>query len=510
MHKSFFSRALNQASNVKAHQLLQQRCSQFKGFRNFGTQGPTRRDFNASANVARTVTAGKPHLDEFLRPGKRMNIPPPEKPAVRERKLILKEPRVHNFSAGPAASSESVMRKVQAEWMNYDNTGMGFIEISHRDVNGPVQNCMVETQELTRKLLNVPDDYHILFMHGGAHLQFSGVPLNLSRPRGPVGTNSHLSHAQYVDTGYWAMRSAAVAHQFMKTNLENTPENIEDLICSTERGYLKHEEEWKINPNADYVYFCMNETIAGLEYKWDPDLAALGHGNIPLVCDATSTLMSRPVDISKYGVIFASSGKNLGPAGVTLVIVKDELIGRGNKEFVDAFPMVDFQQQAESKPIQNIYNTPPTFNIYMLNYMLKEYEAQGGLEAMEQKCEEMSNACYDLIDSSPNGFYQPEVSLKNLDPKYGNPRSRMNVCFRIGGTEEEIGKEARDHNKMLEKKFTKEAAEKFGIHQLMGHPIFGGLRITQYNPMTREAVDTALAFMEYFAAQEGYEAAGGK
>ena len=120
MHKSFFSRALNQASNVKAHQLLQQRCSQFKGFRNFGTQGPTRRDFNASANVARTVTAGKPHLDEFLHPGKRMNIPPPEKPAVRERKLILKEPRVHNFSAGPAASSESVMRKVQGsrvfEW----------------------------------------------------------------------------------------------------------------------------------------------------------------------------------------------------------------------------------------------------------------------------------------------------------------------------------------------------------------------------------------------------------
>lgn len=500
MHQRFFNKALNTANNSNC--LTQQKCSGFfRGMRNFGTTGPTKREFNASANVARTVSATKPHLNEFMR----VHTPPPKKPGVRERKLVLHEPRVHNFSAGPAASSDAIMQKVQAEWMNYQDTGMGFIEISHRDVDGPVQTCMVEAQELTRKLLNVPDNYHVLFMHGGAHLQFSGVPLNLSRTAKEGG----LGHGQYVDTGFWAQRSAKVAHQFMKTNLDNVPNNVDGIYCSTERGYLKHESEWNINPNADYVYFCMNETIAGLEYKWDPDLEKLGLGNVPLVCDATSTLMSRPLDVSKYGVIFASSGKNLGPAGVTLVLVRDDLINSGNPDFLDAFPMLDYAQQAHSTPIQNVYNTPPTFNIYMLKYMLQEYEEKGGLAAMAMKCEEMSQMCYDLIDNSPNGFYRAEVSLNDFDADAltGNPRSRMNVCFRIGGSEAEIGKEARAYNMELEKKFTRDAAEKFGIHQLMGHPIFGGLRITMYNPMTREAIETAMAFMEFFAAQEGYQCA---
>lgn len=472
--------------------------------------GPHKRNFSASGSLSAALVSRTGIENGFDRPDTHGSpVPAPTAPSVRDKKLVLQEPRVYNFSAGPAAGSERVMSKVQKEWMNYEDTGMGFVEISHRDVNGPVQNCMVETQELFRELLNIPSNYHVLFMHGGAHLQFSAVPLNLSKKRGPEGTNGELSHAQYVDTGFWADRSAGVAHEWMKVNLENAPADKEAIYCSTERGFLKPVTEWQVNKNADYVYFCMNETIAGLEYKWDPDLAAIGCGHIPLVCDATSTLMSRPMDVSKYGVIFASSGKNLGPAGVTTVIVRDDLVGRGNEQFLKAMPMLDYAQQVNSQPIQNVYNTPPTFNIYMLNHMLKDYRDLGGLEYMEDKAEFLSGQCYQYLDSNNNKFFQPEVSLEDFDAaKYGDPRSRMNVCFRIGGRAEDIGEEARKHNMALEKKFTKEAAEKFGIHQLMGHPVFGGLRITLYNPMEGEAVETALAFMEYFAAQHGYECAG--
>ena len=412
--------------------------------------------------------------------------------------------------------------QVQKEWLNYDNTGMGFVEISHRDAGGPVQNVMVDTQRRVRELLQVPDTHHVLFMHGGAHQQFSAVPVNLTRGRD--GTGAKATHGQYVDTGYWGSRSASVAHNWMRAYLPPgaAPETVDGLFCGTERGFLRHESAWDVAAEADYVYFCMNETIAGLEYKWDPTITARDAGGRapPLVCDATSTLLSRPVDISKYGLIFASSGKNLGPAGLCLVIVHDKLLRRGDERFLDGLPMLDYAQQATSEPVQNLYNTPPTFNIYMLNKVLAEYQAQGGLEAMEAKAEDLSAACYCAIDASP-GFYEPEVDLLDNDrlaAEYAhgirvrgaaddarrvvagltNPRSRMNVCFRIGGRAEAIGQEARGHNMALEREFTRQAAEHCGIVQLKGHPLFGGLRITLYNQIEREAVDAVLQFMDWF------------
>jgi phosphoserine aminotransferase len=315
-----------------------------------------------------------------------------------------------------------------------------------------------------------------------------------------------------------------VAHSWLRASLPRgaAPETADGLFCSTERGFLQHESAWNVSENADYVYFCMNETIAGLEYKWDPTIAATDAAGRapPLVCDATSTLMSRPVDISKYGLIFASSGKNLGPAGLCLAIVRDDLLHGRDTRFLEALPMLDYAQQASSKPVQNLYNTPPTFNIYMLNKVLAEYQALGGLEAMEAKAEDLSEACYDLIDASP-GFYEPEVSLMGSEriaaefmdgininhttsdvqrvvKGLTNPRSRMNVCFRIGGRADLIGQEARAHNMALENKFTQQAADLCGIVQLMGHPVFGGLRITLYNQIEREAVEAALQFMVWF------------
>jgi phosphoserine aminotransferase len=487
-----------------------------------GNTGPSKRGISTGSKIPkRDISAAAQRVkrpDTFSQ----QTSPRPDRPD---------SDRVYNFSAGPAAGSFNVMRQVQKEWLNYQGTGMGFVEISHRDVNGPVQNCMVDAQARVKDLLKVPDTHHVLFMHGGAHQQFSAVPVNFTRDR--TKTPSNASHGVYVDTGYWASRSTNVAHNWMKAYLsgEECPETMEDLYCSTERGYLKHESAWDLKENPDYVYMCMNETIAGLEYKWDPSLKSdrfSGGEAPPLVCDATSTLMSRPVDISKYGLIFASSGKNLGPAGICLAIVRDDLLNRTDPKFLEALPMLDYAQQANSKPIQNVYNTPPTFNIYMLNKVLAEYQALGGLEAMEQKAEALSGLCYDYIDSS-HAFYEPEVSLLGNEGLPNdfidaieaddtadtsrvvngimNPRSRMNVCFRIGGRPEVIGEEARKHNMALEKKFTKQAAELCGIVQLMGHPVFGGLRITLYNQIEREPVLAALQFMEWFQRENAHNVA---
>jgi len=390
--------------------------------------------------------------------------------------------RVHNFSAGPACVDTEVMMAMQKEWLDFNGSGMGFIEHSHRDAGGPVQTMMVGIQDLVKEVLRVPDSHSILLMHGGAHQQFSAVPLNLCQ--------SMDDKVDFVDTGYWAIRAMNHAKKY-----------CDPRICSTNRGFLQDVASWDIREDAKYVHMCMNETIAGLEYMEDPDLSThpkfVNATHVPeLVCDATSTLLSRPVDISKYGVIFASSGKNLGPSGITLVIVKNSILERSPNPFIPE--MMDYREQANSKPIQNIYNTPPTFQVLATHTVLEKLKAEGGCEAMKQKCDNLSARVYDYVDAS--SFYQNVV-----DPKYRNDRSRMNVCFQIGGTKDEIGEEARQSNMALEKLFTKTAAAEHGIEQLMGHPIFGGLRVTIYNPVKAEAVEAAIKFMELFAAEHANE-----
>jgi phosphoserine aminotransferase len=403
--------------------------------------------------------------------------------------------RVWNFSAGPAALSDNVMRKAQAEFTNWGgNSGMGFIEMSHRDVGGPVQNTMESCQNRVRELLDVPDNYHILFMPGGAHQQFSAIPLNLCGDDKPV--------ISLVDTGYWAMRAEEHCRKYGEVK-----------ICSVERGALgKPEEKWVVPENARYVHLCMNETIAGLEYQEDPDVSkielvpvgstsvadkipgkTMASENIPLICDATSTILSRPMDISKYGVVFASSGKNLGPAGITMVIARDDLVnsnGEKHQQHSMIPQMMSWAEQANSVPIQNIYNTPPTFNMYMLDLVLAEYQEQGGLDAMQKKAQILAGKCYDFIDSST--FYRATVP----EGEGKQHRSLMNVCFQVNVAGD--SKEAIARRIAFEKRATKEAAEA-GIHQLFGHPLFGGLRITAYNGMSADAVADCLEFLEHYA-----------
>ncbi|CAD7937905.1 unnamed protein product [Amoebophrya sp. A25] len=703
--------------------------------------------------------------------------------------------KVHNLSAGPGKVFEEALRRAHAEWFNYDDLGVNFMELSHRDSDGPVQNLMVDTQKKIRKLLDVPDNYHILLMPGGAHAQFSAVPVNLCTRIGLNGKPT--SPPQYVDTGFWSRRAAGIAEAYAKryypdwfeTNPEanssaasscsteqegeETPQDVQikmtiakndelplpgsapsvastlttvgssgsftstllssplggscesglsslkasplearrldtalssdddnstssndgsssvddcalnktssnstsvtnsrastfamkktssstpataaaarnpittpfepiggPLFCCHNEGLLKPVTEWQVREDAAYVFICLNDTIHGLEYLTEPDLEAIDRANVPLVVDATSTLMSRPVDVSKCGVVFASSGKNLGPAGVCVLIVRDDLLhlvdqeavipneeedattatevptpglvsgaavsgsatsisGRascaststflpspasdedeegsltasswspresvlesdrqwsacsttasakkgklGTKNLVSggranyksstratvmnnsdkaselaALPMLDWRGFAFSAPIQNLYNTPPTFSLYMVHLHLQITEENGGLQGMEQKAIRVASSCYNYLDGladqgkqqaiatgvASHAFYQPLVSSEQ-----SYCRSRMNVCLRIGDAESVIGSEMRAQNVALEKEFTRWAEREHNVTQFGGHPIAGGLRITCYNTIPEDTIDAALQALEAFRALNAHRLA---
>eukprot|EP00924_Labyrinthula_sp_SR-Ha-C_P008830 augustus_masked-scaffold_2-processed-gene-4.55-mRNA-1 protein AED:0.34 eAED:0.34 QI:0/-1/0/1/-1/1/1/0/426 len=377
--------------------------------------------------------------------------------------------RVHNFSAGPAALPLPVLLKAQREFLNYKGTGCSFIELSHRDVNGPVQNLMEETQELMKDLLDIPDNYHVLFMPGGAHLQFSAVPLNLCA--------SKESTVGLVDTGFWSQRAASHAQRYVQVE-----------TISTNRGKLESFDSWSLPQDVSYVHMCMNETIAGLEYLTDPEFSdenkndRIQNGDLNIVCDATSTLMSRNVDVSKYGVIFASAGKNLGTAGLTTIIVRDNLVQEkgGLKEICPE--MLDWNLQSSSVPIQNVYNTPPTINVYLQNLVMKYYSDMGGMDYFEAKAKFLSDKVYNFLDDS-------SLFRVDVDEKYKNFRSRMNVCFGVNANT--------DLKKEIEADIIRKA-ESEGIVQLLGHPLFGGLRVTLYNAIEERSVNALLSFLHRY------------
>lgn len=364
-----------------------------------------------------------------------------------------------NFSAGPACLSDEVMTKAQAEFCNKDGTGMSIMEMSHRDAGGPVQNVIAGAANKIRSMLQVPNNYHVLFMQGGAHGQFAAVPLNL------LGDKTQVD---FVNTGYWGERAAGETSKFCKVRYayDGKRDNY---------THIPPVSEWDISPDSAYVHICANETLHGLEYLDDPVLPA---GSPPLVGDFTSTLLSRPVNVSRYGVIYASGGKNLGPAGVTVVIVRDDLVGN---ELKSCPSVLSYAQMARSKPIQSVYNTPPTFLIYMVNLVLAENVAMGGVEALQKRGERRAGMIYRIIEES-NGFYQ----LKCKDRKH---RSRMNIPFRIGNGEPDAA---------LESLFCSESEEQ-GLLQLFCHPLFPGCRVTLYNGISDRAVDALEVFMVQFA-----------
>ena len=358
--------------------------------------------------------------------------------------------RVYNFSAGPAALPEPVLRQAAEEMLDWQGSGMSVMEMSHR--GREFMSIHAEAIALLRELLAVPSNYKVLFMQGGAIAENAIVPMNLLR--GHTG-------ADYIDTGEWSKRSIEEAGKYCEVNV---------AASSRDSGYttIPPRSEWKLDPNAAYVHICANETIGGVEYHFTPDV-----GDVPLVADVSSNILSRPLDVSTYGLIYGGAQKNIGPAGLTIVIVRDDLLGRSLPVTPSAF---DYGQQAAA---DSMLNTPPTYAIYIAGLVFKWIKAQGGLAAMEAHNRAKAALLYGYLDSQD--FYSAPVAR--------DCRSLMNVPFRL-------------RDATLDGKFL-EGAQARGLVQLKGHRVVGGMRASIYNAMPLEGVQALVAYMKEFAAANG-------
>jgi phosphoserine aminotransferase len=355
--------------------------------------------------------------------------------------------RIFNFSAGPAVLPESVLKRSQEAVWNVAGSGIGIMEHSHR---GKVFDKIIEeAEQACRQLAGIPDNYRVLFLQGGASLQFSMVPMNFL----PSDRT-----ADYLLTGVWAQKAVKEAKVLGgKVHLAASSE-------STNFDRIPKPEEIRYSANPVYVHITTNNTIYGTQWRSEPAVPA----GAPLIADASSDMYSRPIDVTRYGLIYAGAQKNLGPSGVVLVIIRDDLVEAGPKTLPT---MLQYRTHASEK---SLYNTPPTFGIYVMGEVFKWIQAEGGLEAMEEKNEAKAKLLYDYIDQSDffRGTVQPDS------------RSRMNVCFRAP-TEE------------LETKFISEATKR-GLDGLKGHRSVGGMRASIYNACPRAAVESLVAFMKEF------------
>ncbi|MEW5791035.1 3-phosphoserine/phosphohydroxythreonine transaminase [Thermithiobacillus tepidarius DSM 3134] len=358
--------------------------------------------------------------------------------------------RVYNFSAGPAALPVEVLQQVQQELVDWHGAGMSVMEMSHRGKE--FMQIAAEAEADLRELMQIPGNYKVLFLQGGASLQFAMVPMNLLRGRGK---------ADYVNTGQWSKKAIGEAKKFCQVNVAASAED-------RNFSYVPPQSEWRLDPEAAYVHVTTNETIGGVEYDFTPDT-----GDVPLVADASSHILSKPVDVSRYGVIYAGAQKNIGPAGLTVVIVREDLLGHAPS---GTPTMLDYKIQADN---ESMYNTPPTFAIYVAGLVFKWLKAKGGLAEMERINIRKAQKLYGLIES--NDFYQSPVAPAN--------RSRMNVPFTLARPE-------------LDEAFLKEA-KAHGLVQLKGHRSVGGMRASIYNAMPEAGVDALVAFMQDFAARHG-------
>ncbi|XP_013867184.1 phosphoserine aminotransferase [Austrofundulus limnaeus] len=363
----------------------------------------------------------------------------------------MEEKHIINFSPGPAKLPQSVLFQAQKELLDYSGLGFSVLEMSHR--SSDFNKILNKAESLLRELLNIPDNYKVLFLQGGGSGQFSAVPLNL------IGLKEDRC-ADYLVTGTWSSKAAKEAEKYGKVNI------VHPKLDSYTR--IPDPSTWTLNPSASYVYYCCNETVHGVEYNFTPET-----NGVVLVSDMSSNFLSRPVDVSKFGLIFAGAQKNVGCAGVTVVIVREDLLGHTQKEC----PIVlDYKVQAE---MNSLYNTPPCFSIYIMALVLEWIKNNGGSAAMETLNKQKSSMIYDIIDSS-NGFY--------VCPVDKSCRSRMNLPFRVGKKE---GDEA------LEKKFL-EGASKRGMISLKGHRSVGGIRASLYNAVTLEDTEALAGYMREF------------
>jgi len=358
--------------------------------------------------------------------------------------------RVYNFSAGPAVLPEEVLRQAQEEMLDWHGSGMSVMEMSHR---GKEFISIAETAEADlRALLAIPANYKVLFLQGGATLQFAMVPLNLLRGK---------ATADYIHTGEWAKKAIGEARKFCSVNIAASAEDRKFT-------YAPAQGAWRLSADAAYVHYTGNETIGGVEFQWIPDVGA-----VPLVCDLSSSLLSRPLDVSRFGLIYAGAQKNIGPAGLTIVIVREDLLGHAPA----ATPsMLDYKVQADS---QSMYNTPPTYAVYVAGLVFQWLKRRGGLAEMERVNIVKSNLVYDLLDRSE--FYRSPVARED--------RSRMNIPFTLP-------------DEKLDEEFLKQAKAN-GLLQLKGHRSVGGMRASIYNAMPLAGVQVLVDFMQTFERKHG-------
>jgi phosphoserine aminotransferase len=358
--------------------------------------------------------------------------------------------RVFNFSAGPAVLPEEVLARARDEMLDWRGSGMSVMEMSHR---GKEFESIIATAEADlRALMSIPDNYKVLFLQGGASLQFAMVPVNLMGVR---------KRADYVHTGEWAKKAIAEARKFGDVNIAASAEDS-NFTC------VPAASAWRLDPRAAYVHITSNETIGGVEYHWTPQT-----GDVPLVADMSSHILSRPMDVSRYGVIYAGAQKNIGPAGLTIVIVREDLIGQAPP---GTPAMLDYKVMADNA---SMYNTPATYAVYIAGLVFQWLKGLGGLEAMERRNREKAALLYDLIDASP--FYSSPVAKAD--------RSLMNVPFRLA-------------DEALDDAFLKEA-KAHGLIQLKGHRSVGGMRASIYNAMPLAGVQALVAFMRDFERRRG-------
>jgi len=355
--------------------------------------------------------------------------------------------RVFNFSAGPAVLPETVLRKAAEEMLDWHGSGMSVMEMSHRGKEFIAIHA--EAEALLRELLAIPPNYKVLFMQGGAIGENAIVPMNLLRGKASI---------DFIDTGEWSKKSIKEARKYAAVNVAAS-------AAATGYDRVPARSEWQLDANAAYVHLCSNETIGGVEYHFTPDVGA-----VPLVADMSSDILSRPVDIAKYGLIYAGAQKNIGPAGLTIVIVRDDLLGQALPVTPSAF---DYQTVADN---DSMYNTPPTYAIYIAGLVFQWIKAQGGLAAMAERNRAKATLLYEHLDASR--FF--------TSPVQRDCRSLMNVPFKL-------------RDEALDAAFLK-GAEARGLLQLKGHRSVGGMRASIYNAMPIEGVQALVAYLKEFEA----------
>ncbi len=358
--------------------------------------------------------------------------------------------RIYNFSAGPAMLPTEVMAQAAREQLDWHGSGMSVMEMSHR--SDEFRSIAQAAEADLRELLDIPGAYRVLFLQGGASSQFAMVPLNLLRGK---------SSADYINTGYWSQQAIAEAQRFCQVDVAASGEASDFMT-------IPSQSDWQLNPDAAYVHYTPNETIGGVEFHRIPDI-----GDVPLVADASSNILSRPLKVTEHALIYAGAQKNIGPAGLTVVIARDDLLGFAAPGTPSMF---DYLNHAKA---QSMYNTPPTFAWYMAGLVFKWVKHQGGVQAMAERNRRKADKLYALIDKSD--FYH--------NPVGPSCRSRMNVPFTL-------------HDTKLDTMFLARAAE-CGLHALRGHRSVGGMRASIYNAMPEAGVDALIEFMAQFERRYG-------